>query len=263
MRKIFLIFSTLIASLPAIAQTSDQDLKDEHRQRINELKKEEEEGVITYKKQTDFGIKLISDGYGAFFEIGRAKSIRKSLLFQLEIDERKSAREQKQDNPYEPAPALIFGKQNFFYPVKLGVQQQILLGNKSNKNGVCVTANYGGGIALGILRPYYVEVTTDSTGLTTDYIKLNSTDSSEFLNPSDIVGGPGLGQGWSDLTVVPGLYAKGAFRFDYARYNEVVAALEIGITEEYYTQKIPIMVYSKAEQSFTSVYISIIFGGRK
>ena len=43
---------------------------------------------------------------------------------------------------------FIYGKENFFYPVKLGVQQQILLGNKSNKNGVSVTANYGGGIVI-------------------------------------------------------------------------------------------------------------------
>ena len=41
------------------------------------------------------------------------------------------------------------------------------------------------------------------------------------------------------MTVVPGLYAKAAIRFDYGSYNEVMSALEVGIAGEYYTKKIP------------------------
>src|SRR6185369_6016500 len=109
------------------------------------------EGVVAYKKHTVFGGKLISGGYGGFIEFGRVKSVKKATLFQLELSEYKSTREEKQSNLYAYSTPFIFGKQNFFYPVKLGVQQQMVFGNKSNKNGVSVTYNYGGGVSLGLI----------------------------------------------------------------------------------------------------------------
>ncbi|MBK7885658.1 MAG: hypothetical protein IPJ81_19130 [Chitinophagaceae bacterium] len=205
-----------------------------------------------------FGAKLFNDGYGGFIEIGRGKSITKSLLFQLEISERKHPKEEKQNNPFAPTAPIIYGKQNFFYPVKLGVQQQFLLGNKSNKNGVSVTANIGGGISLGLLRPYQLEVEKDGER---KFVQYDSPDSSLFLNGPFL--GPSFSTGWKELTVTPGIYIKPAFRFDYGRYNEMVSAVEIGLTGEFYTKKMPQVIFSKQQQFFFSAYVAILFGRRK
>ena len=186
MQKIFFVFIALTISFTGFAQKSKKQKKEENKKRINALIKQEEEGVIAYQKQTVFGGKLINNGYGVFMEIGRAKSIKNATLFQLELSEYKSPKEEKQSNLYNYSTPFTFGKQNFFYPVKLGVQQQILFGNKSNKNGVSITGNFGGGLSLGLLRPYYVQLS--STG---GYIKYDSKDSLTFLNPSKISGGPG------------------------------------------------------------------------
>lgn len=268
MRKIFFILLGVFFGVTAFAQQSAKDKREDRRQRVNALIKQDEEGVIIYRKQTDFGIKLTSDGYGGFFEIGRALSAKKMLLFQLEITEKKSAKETKESNPELPSNPIIYGKENFFYPVKLGVQEQFLLGNKSNKNGVTVSANFGGGIVLGILRPYKVQVIDSNQNVR--YVKYNSPDSLLFLTPGDIgpgfpgfIGGPDFGQGWNDLSIVPGLYAKAALRFDYGRYNETVSALEVGLTGEYYSKKIPQLVYAKEKQFFLGAYITLLFGGRK
>jgi len=158
MRKIIFLIFIISASFGASAQKSKKQRQQEKRAHIDNLIKEEEEGVITYKKSFVFGAKLLSDGYGVFFELGRANSVKRSTLYQLEISERKNVKEDKQSNPYVNSIPFIYGKQNFFYPVKLGVQQQILLGNKSNKNGVSITGNYGGGVSLALLRPYYIQV---------------------------------------------------------------------------------------------------------
>ena len=269
MRKIFFIFLAVAASTSTLfAQQTKQDKKDERRKKINAMIKEEEEGVIAYRKHTIFGLKLTSDGYGAFLEIGKAQSINKSLLFQLDISERKHPKENKVTDPQYPGPAVIFGKINFVYPIKIGVQQQILLGNKSNKNGVSVTANYGGGISLSLLRPYFIELydTTKSPYQRKD-IRYESKDSVTFADNSQLyylqATGPGFTKGWSSLSVNPGLYAKGALRFDYARYNEVVSAIEVGITGELYAKKIAQLVYTKPRQYFVSAYVSILFGKRK
>jgi hypothetical protein len=62
---------------------------------------------------------------------------------------------------------------------------------------------------------------------------------------------------------VPGVFAKGAFRFDYGKFKDVLAAIEIGVSAEFYSQKMPIMLLQKEKNLFISGYVSLIFGGRK
>ncbi len=260
MKKLFLMALTAIMILPLAAQDArKQSKKEQRRQRINSIVKQEEEGVIKYKKHTVFGVKLTTDGFGGFFEIGRAQSIKRGLLFQLDIGERKHPKENKQSIFSNTAPE-IYGKINFFYPVKLGVQKQFLLGNKGNKNGVSITGNIGGGFIAGILRPYMVQVEKNNQLV---YVRYESADSSLFLDPGAHIGGPDLGTGWKYLKVTPGLYLKPAIRFDYGKYNEMVSAIEVGLTGEFYTKKIPQLIWIKQKQFFFSAYVSIMFGKRK
>ena len=281
MRKLFFICLSLIFTFTVTAQKTKKEKRDERRQRISALIKQEEEGVIAYHKHSALGLKLTNDGYGGFFEVGRASSIKKALLFQLDIAERKHPKEDKQTNPSIPTSPFIYGKINYFYPVKLGVQQQILLGNKTNHNGVSVTGNFGGGLTLALLRPYNLEVNDLKKG-NRKLIRYESKDSTAFSNTAPTtyladsvlftsgaglaalqVAGAGLGKGWSQLTVTPGLYAKAAVRFDYGKYNEMLNAVEVGVTAEYYSKKVPQLVYVKPKQFFVNAYVSIMFGKRK
>jgi len=219
--------------------------------------------VITYKKHTAGGLKLTSDGYGGFFEIARAQSVKRSLLFQLDIAERKHPKEEKLQS-LVTSSQLIVGKINYFYPIKLGVQQQFLLGNKGNKNGVSVTANAGGGVSLGLLRAYEVEIIDPVTNKPKSVI-YESADSAQFLNAyfDETANGPNLFKGWSHVKMTPGAYLKGSLRFDYAKYNEMVNALEVGVSGEFYSKNIPQMIYQKQHKFFFSAYVAIIFGRRK
>jgi hypothetical protein len=262
MKKIIFSLIIFLVSFCAFAQerakTSKEIRKDKRKERITMLETREEEGVIAYRKHSLIGLKLTNDGYGGFIEIGRAKTVRKALLFQLDISERKHPKEVKQFNLNGAGP-YVYGKVNFMYPVKIGVQQQYLLGNKGNKNGVSISANVGGGLSIALLRPYLL--------LFEDSIKKQfyaglKEDTSRFLSTSNIAG-PSLGTGFNKLQVNPGAYVKGAIRFDYGKYNEVVSAIEVGITAEFYSKKIQQMVFSKDNNFFFSAYFSILFGKRK
>jgi hypothetical protein len=262
MKQVLFILVAGILSLQVVAQETQKQTKsrkEQKRERINALAKEEEEGVIVYKKHFAAGAKLTSDGYGLFFEKGKAKSVKRAMLFQLEISERKDQKEEKQSNPLTPTAPIIYGKLNFFYPVKLGVQEQFLLGNKSNKNGVSVTGNVGGGLCIGILRPYEVEV--DKNGEHA-FVKYDSPDSLLFVN-GPYYGGPTFAKGWNSLKVTPGLYLKPALRFDYGKFNEMINAVEVGLCGEFYSKKIPQMLYNKQKQFFFSAYFALMFGKRK
>ena len=267
MKQLIICIAAVAFSFSALAQqtkkSTKQTRKEEKRTKINAQIRAEEEGVIAYKKHFVFGLKLISDGYGISFEKGYAKSVKKATLFQLEIAERKHQKEQKQVNANISSAPYIYGKINYFYPVKLGVQQQFLLGNKSNKNGVSITANVGGGISLGLLRAYEIEI--DDVMLNKRrFIRYDSKDSLLFADPSGLnPSGPTLGKGWNHMKITPGLYVKPAIRFDYGKYNDLVAAIEVGVAAEFYAKKIPQMISNKQKQFFFSAYFTILFGKRK
>ncbi len=246
----------------ASSKKSKTDKKDVRRQKINTLIKQSEEGVLIYSKQSIFGLQGRTNGFGAFYEIGRMKSNRKTNTYRIDFTEIKHQKEEKSQsaglvfsNPY------IYGKINHFYQATLGFGQQYILGQKGNKNGVAVSAIFNGGLALGLLRPYYVEAIDPVSG-DSKTIRYSKADSSLFLGPS-IIGGGGFGKGWNEIKMKPGGFVKTAMRFDYGRFNEVVSGIEVGLSIEFYGSKIPIMVDQKDKQMFFQGYISILFGRRK
>jgi hypothetical protein len=120
----------------------------------------------------------------------------------------------------------------------------------------------GGGLVVGLLRPYEVQVNKSGTRT---YVKYDSPDSLLFVNAyqDQSTAGPNFGTGWNGLKVTPGLYVEPAVRFDYGRLNELVSALEIGLTGEFYAKKVPQMLYTKEKQFFFSAYVALLFGKRK
>ncbi|MDE3235883.1 MAG: hypothetical protein KGO81_08015 [Bacteroidota bacterium] len=269
MKKILI---TLLALTPlclmAQESTKRQQKQEARKERINKLIKQEEEGALIFQKQGAFGIKLNTDGYGIYYEHGRYKSITKTNSWWMELGERKDRKEEK-TSPYPTqlgsliilGNPYVFGKENNFYYFKLGLSQQILIGGKGNKNGVAVSAIYGGGFSLGMLKPYYIQVQPANSSTTQD-IKYNNNDS-VFLDPNVILGASSFGKGFNEIQFIPGFHAKTALRFDYGRYNEILSALEVGLNAEYYTKDMPIMVNSDPKKFFLNAYIAIVFGKRK
>jgi hypothetical protein len=240
--------------------------KAERREKINQLIKQEEEGALIYQKQGAFGFKFNTDGWGAFYEHGKYKTITNTNLWWLEFGERKDPKEEKvptinASNGFLIISSYIYGKRNNFYYLKAGIGQQKLIGGKGNKNGVAVSAIYGGGISAGLLKPYYIEIQDPNTG-DRRQIKYDNNDSL-FLDPTIIVGRGGLTKGFNEIKFVPGVHARAALRFDYGRYNELLSALEVGVNAEYYTQSMPIVLLNKERKFFFNAYISLVFGKRK
>lgn len=243
------------------------DKKKQKKEKINKIMRLEEEGVPSFNKQNAFGIKLNTDGWGLSYEFGRSKSVTRANIFQIEFNEKKHRKENKQSLTSDGGGFIFFGtpfvygKKNIFYQLKVAAGQQLLIGGKGNKNGASVYGIGAGGLSLGMLRPYYVEVTDLDNQQR--YVKYDSPDSILFLSGERIIGGAGLTKGWNQLKFAPGLHAKAAVRFDYNRFNTVLSAIEGGINAEYYFKDIDQMVYNPTRKFFFNAYVSILFGKRK
>lgn len=264
MKKISLIAFVALLAVSSFAQsnrTEKQEKKDLRRQKINELIRQAEEGVLVFEKQNIFGLQLRTNGYGAFYEMGRMKTNRKTNIYRIDIAEIKDHKEEKLFGGSFPfGNPFVYGKINFFYPITLGFGQQYILGQKGNKNGVAVSAVYNAGLSIGLLRPYYIDI--ENTSGQEETIKYTEQNSDAFLN-SKVLGASGLGKGWSEIKVKPGAFVKAAMRFDYGRFNESVNGLEIGMTLEAYASKIPIMLLQDDKRMFFQAYVAILFGKRK
>lgn len=245
-------------------QKSKQEKKEEKRQRINAMVKQEEEGNLSYVKQNGFGIQLRTNGYGIFYEIGRRISQRYTNTYSIELTEIKNPKEEKVGgaenffgNPF------VYGKVNNFYQAKLGFGKQYIFGQKGNKNGVAVIGLAQGGVSVGLAKPYYINIES-STGRKT--IKYDSPDSSAYLgstSPGVNATGAGFTKGWNEVKVKPGLYAKTGLRFDFGRYNESVQAIELGMSLEYYFQEVQLLALNPAKKLFFQGHLAFIFGRRK
>ena len=244
------------------SQTSRQTRQQAKRNRMNNALRMEEEGNLIFNKQNIFGIRLSTDGYGLSFEKGYFRTPYRTLLWDFELNEKHSPKEHhvSASDGFDFSSVVPY-KENNLYEFKMAIGQQVLIGGKGNKNGVAVSAIYSGGVSIGMLKPYYITVQNANTEASNQMTWNQFMQDTTFLD--QVQGSAGFLVGWDDLTVKPGLNARQGMRFDYGRLNQTVAAVEVGLTEEYYFGKMPIMYLVPAKQFFFNAYVSILFGGRK
>ena len=274
MNKVLLVL--LLLSMYSIAQaqnrgnekSSKNNKRSDKRERMNTISKmQEEEDAIIYNKHSLFGIKIATDGYGLLYEKGKYVNPRWSKFWQIELNEKLHNKEEKVGrgiDVFGNVSQAKFGKANNFYQLKGGVGQQYLVGGKANRNGVSVSALYAGGLSIGLEKPYYVDAQRLSDQ---SRVRVKYSDTSFSEARYQVQGASGVTVGWGELKFVPGVHAKTALRFDYARFNETITAIEAGVNAEYYSSKILQMAVGKQHikeaRFFFNAYVAIEFGRRK
>ncbi len=261
---LFLVCLALF-TLPVLAQQSgipvySNDKNAAKKQRFNQMMKMEEEGDLIFDHYGLFGFKLATNGYGIFYERGKFINNQKSRILTFEINEVKDPKDHKEavSGDGYTYNYVSVGRLNNFYEFKASYGQQFLLGGKGNKNGVAITYLYSGGLSLGMLKQYVLNVYPGQSTYT-----IQSTYPTIFDSAYIVYNSPGLGGGWNHLSFSPGLNARLAMRFDYGRFNQTITAFETGVTAEYYLNEMPLMAYVPPKHLFFNAYISIMFGKRK
>ena len=203
MKKSFLVAITLLISIIAFAQNQPptKSRKEAKRERVNALMKMEEEGELVFRKQSIFGFKAVTDGYGISYEIGKFRSNRNTFILQFELNERKHKKETKVSGDFNGFQfnSFVPGKINNFFQFKMGAGSQRIIGGKGNKNGVAVALVYAGGVSLGLLKPYVVDVESNGLRFRSTYPKIYDSGYSEL-------GASGFTVGWSDVKLKPGVH---------------------------------------------------------
>jgi len=221
---------------------------------------------LSYENELSMGAKVTTAGWGIFGDYTKDINLDKKRLMYFEIEFINNPKETKRVNEFTigftPPKPFIYGKQNSFFNVKAAIGEKRMIGQKAEKSGFQIAATYAGGFSAGMVKPYYLEVYNNDpeNGDLTRPISYSSETSSLFLDATKIYGASGFGKGFNEISVVPGLFGKAGFNFDWATYDDFVKSLETGIGVEVYLKDIPIMILENNKPYFVYLYLSLQFG---
>lgn len=224
---------------------------------------------FVYSTNWSGNIKLRTDGWQIGAEFSKYKTYSKTTIFQFDFGAYKHPKQVRQNkDPYagwfnsNGIKPFIFGKQNSLFAVHLAMGQKFLLAEKARRNGVMIHYYYSGGVTLGLLKPYFLRVCADEQCTYYDVVTYEEGVDNRFTNYDYIIGGAGFGVGWK-LKFRPGLHTKTGFQFDWSSQDNVIKAVDIGISADGYFNKVPIMVSDKNKFLFLNAYVGISIGKKK
>ncbi len=219
------------------------------------------------------GLQINSDGYSLLLEKGavrteesgeKANMFYDVRSFSLEFTEHFGPHELKSGQPSDPnigarSQGYTYGKAANFYAVKLGMNFRKMIAGKPESGTVSIHWVNGGGLAAGLIKPYYV-VGNFAGGNAP--IKYEPATAANFLDAARITGRAPLTEGLKEIKLAPGLHLKSALRFDFANQKKRVTALETGVSAEYFFKPIEIVATKKPQSLFLNVFAAIHFGKR-
>lgn len=221
-------------------------------------------------KRNDFALALGMQGRKATFSAiyARATSPYKSFIFNLDITEIKSEKERRQTNSAFSTPgsnpsSYIFGKRNNLYIARIGFGQKIYVSERSNTQGITVALTYQGGLTVGFLKPYYLQLIyrTDSTYYTA-IEPYSAENQAVFLNSNNIIGAGGFRLGWDAVQIRPAAFFKSSIWLEMGADASILGALEFGAVVDAFPRSVPILALTNASPVMFHIYANFHFGGR-
>ena len=226
--------------------------------------------TVLYRKEASGGITIHSGGLGLLYRNARHRTVWKKKVWEIEFVSLRHPKQYKVTNELTSADAkpFFYGKLNFVYIPRAGYGFQHVLFGKAEKSGVEVRINYFGGINLGITKPVYNDVLIDDPQIDDSNYKIVVTrrydpEDPDQVDVSNFYGPGNYFQGFDQLQIYPGAYAKVSFSFEYSTIHQKVAIIETGFVGDYFMKEIPIMAYIKNYQYYFHFYVSLMWGGKK
>lgn len=224
---------------------------------------------VVYDKEFAMNFYLHTRGYGLGAIFGNIKTYYKTTFYHVDFSLVKHPKEHRPDNQINQANILsrpyIYGKQNSFFVLRVGKGQKRYLSEKAKRKGIAMGYSWQVGPSLGFLKPYYLDLRTESnTGPPMfESVKYSDETAERFLDPNYIDGYSGFWKGLGEIDMILGAHLKGGAHFAWGAYDKFVKAMEIGLLLDFYFQEVPILADQKNTPIFANLYINLQFGRRK
>jgi len=232
----------------------------------------------SYDKEFVFGINFNNQGGllgGASVRSSRVLDDRNLRFWMVEgVMLKNTGKEQRE--PTVAGGSYIKSKTNYAFVLRPSFGLQRVLFRKAAEAGVQVNVLASAGPSLGLLMPYYItyDYSYARSGgniinLSTDDIVNEQYDRTKHNVEQAILDHGPLFSGIGQTKVVPGAHLRGGLSFEYGRYRDAVAGLEVGFLLEAFTKRMVILAPDPNlsedklnSQFFPSVYLTLYFGHR-
>ncbi len=244
---ILLIFSLLAAATNVYAQ-EELDGYDSIADRVL-LKKELTGGIVVHNL-----------GMGVNFRKGVNKTFFNSRIFEMELVNMKHPKQVRMVTNYAYAKGFFYGKLNHVYMLRAGYGFKKLLNRKPYWGGIELRAVYLGGFSLAISKPVYLYFWYENDPY---HYYMQRYDPDNTKHSLDLIYGraPFL-NGFDEIKVYPGIYARGGLNFEFGTLNSKIRSLEVGGVVEYFPIPIPIMASNPENSFFLTFYLNFSLGKR-
>jgi hypothetical protein len=213
---------------------------------------------IFFRNEKSFAILLNSDGIGLSYRGAKRIDYRNKRLFEIDAGTLKLVKEYKQASQYVQGSSYIFGKLNSTIFLRSGIGHQHELFTKADQGGIAVRYFYSAGPVFAIYKPIYYRVLHLVSA--NAYEVIEKKFDSSIASGQDIYSKAAFTKGLDETKVMPGLYAKAGFNFEYSKEDKIIHAIEFGGQVNAFPQKIPIMAGSDNKALFFSLFVSYRFG---
>ena len=237
----------------------------------------ESQGVV-FDKEFTFDLRVLqTNGFTLGFNQGKLKTYYKTPFYHISIGELKHIKEFRQQsfesggfNGFGNNQSYVFGKKNNLYVVRGGYGQKRYFTEKAKEKGLAVGMSWEFGPTLGLLKPYYLDLGyPNGNGNNSSRIyraeRYTEENHDIFLEPSRIGGAVGIGRGWSELSIRPGVHATASAHFDWGAFDEFVKAVEAGFMVDVFFGNTDIMVEVEGVENrpfFLNVFVNLQLGKR-
>lgn len=221
----------------------------------------DEQQRVFFRNERSFGILLNSDGIGVGYRGAKRIDYLNKRLLEIEIGTLKHPKEYKLSNPYTPQStgSFVFGKLNTVFYLRGGIGHQHELFKKEDLGGIAIRYFYSAGPVFAVYKPIYYRVLHPLSMTEYDLVD-EKFDVSVALLPQDIYSKSSFTKGLDETKVLPGIYAKGGFNFEYSKEDKIIHAIELGAQINAFPKKIPIMASNDNKTIFFSLFVSYRFG---
>jgi hypothetical protein len=218
-----------------------------------------EEQKIFFRNERSFAILLNTDGFGLSYREGKRIDYLNKKLLEIEFSILKHPKEVRLSNPYYQTPGtFVFGKINSVFLLRGGIGRQHEIFKKADLGGVAIRYFYTGGPIIAFYKPIYYKILNPISQYEVE-IKHEKFDVKKH-EPNMIYGRSAFTKGLNETKLLPGIFAKGGFNFEYSKKDKIIHAIELGAQIDLFPRKIPIMATASNKAIFFSLFASYRFG---
>jgi hypothetical protein len=217
-----------------------------------------EQQKVFFRNEKSFGILLNTDGLGISYRGGKRIDFRNKNLLEIDAGTLKLSKEYKQSSLNLQGSSYVFGKLNTTVFIRGGFGHQHEIYKKADLGGIAVRYFYSAGPVLAIYKPIYYRIIHFFSA--SQYEILVKKFDSSIASPDEIYSKAGFSRGLGEIKVMPGLYAKAGFNFEYSKEDKVIHAIELGGQINAFPKQIPILYGSFNKSLFFSLFVSYRFG---